>query len=90
MAIAITDSRSPAAGTLARLKAVHAQILEPLFAEHRGRVVKLMGDGLLVIDLKRELPEELKPRRIPIGTGKFVSMVPKPGSGHQHIEKSAA
>jgi molecular chaperone IbpA len=49
-----------------------------------------MGDGLLVIDLKRELPEELKPRRIPIGTGKFVSLAPKPGTGHQHIEKSAA
>jgi molecular chaperone IbpA len=49
-----------------------------------------MGDGLLVIDLKRELPEELKPRRIPIGTGKFVSMASKASTGNQHIEKSAA
>ena len=31
-----------------------------------------MGDGLLVIDLKRELPEELKPRRIPINAGIFM------------------
>ena len=32
-----------------------------------------MGQGLLVIDLKRELPEALKPRRIPIQAGVFVS-----------------
>jgi TolB-like protein/Tfp pilus assembly protein PilF len=36
------------AGTLERLTAVREQILQPLIAEHRGRVVKLMGDGLLV------------------------------------------
>jgi molecular chaperone IbpA len=29
-----------------------------------------MHDGLLVIDLKRELPEALKPRTIPIGAAK--------------------
>jgi molecular chaperone IbpA len=49
-----------------------------------------MGDGLLVIDLKRELPEELKPRRIPIGTGMFVAMGSTTGTGNQQIEKSAA
>jgi molecular chaperone IbpA len=32
-----------------------------------------MGEGLLVIDLKREIPEALKPRRIPISAGVFVS-----------------
>jgi len=36
------------AGTLRRLTELRQQILEPLIAEHRGRVVKLMGDGLLV------------------------------------------
>ena len=36
------------AGTLRRLTELRKQILEPLIAEHRGRVVKLMGDGLLV------------------------------------------
>jgi molecular chaperone IbpA len=36
-----------------------------------------MGDGLLVIDLKRELPEALKPRSIPINSGTFVSMRPR-------------
>jgi molecular chaperone IbpA len=32
-----------------------------------------MGDGLLVIELKRKLPEALKPRRIPIQPRVFVS-----------------
>ena len=35
------------AGTLARLTAVRKELIEPLLAEHRGRVVKLMGDGVL-------------------------------------------
>lgn len=35
-------------GTLQRLTALREGILEPLIANHRGRVVKLMGDGLLV------------------------------------------
>ncbi len=35
-------------GTLQRLTALREEILEPLIADHRGRVVKLMGDGLLV------------------------------------------
>ena len=35
------------AGTLARLKAHRKELVEPLIAEHRGRVVKLMGDGAL-------------------------------------------
>jgi adenylate cyclase len=35
------------AGTLARLGARRTGLIEPLLAEHRGRLVKLMGDGLL-------------------------------------------
>src|SRR5215212_7930188 len=35
------------AGTLAQLKAHRGELVEPLLAEHRGRVVKLMGDGML-------------------------------------------
>jgi adenylate cyclase len=34
-------------GTLGRLKAHRKELVEPLLAEHRGRVVKLMGDGAL-------------------------------------------
>ncbi len=36
-----------------------------------------MGEGLLVISLKRELPEALKPRTIPINTGTFVPLARK-------------
>jgi len=36
------------AGTLARLTALRRDFLEPLIAEHAGRIVKLMGDGLLL------------------------------------------
>src|SRR5262245_48266424 len=35
-------------GTLERLKAVRRELLDPKFAEHRGRLVKTTGDGLLV------------------------------------------
>jgi TolB-like protein/class 3 adenylate cyclase len=35
------------AGTLAVLKELRQTLLEPLLAEHRGRLVKLMGDGLI-------------------------------------------
>ncbi len=36
------------AGTLRRLTALRQQILEPLIAENHGRIVKLIGDGVLV------------------------------------------
>lgn len=35
-------------GTLRRLASLRAEILDPLIAKHQGRIVKLMGDGLLV------------------------------------------
>ncbi len=35
-------------GTLRRFTELRQQVLEPLIAKHHGRVVKLMGDGLLV------------------------------------------
>jgi adenylate cyclase len=36
------------AGTHARLKALRKNLIEPKIAEHRGRIVKLTGDGALV------------------------------------------
>ena len=36
------------AGTIARLKALRKDFIEPLIAEYHGRIVKLMGDGALV------------------------------------------
>ena len=34
-------------GTLVRLKSHREQVIEPAVRDHRGRIVKLMGDGLL-------------------------------------------
>jgi adenylate cyclase len=36
------------AGTLARLKALRRELIDPMVAEHRGRIVKTTGDGLLI------------------------------------------
>ncbi len=36
------------AGTLARFKDHRAGLIDPNIAEHHGRIVKVMGDGLLV------------------------------------------
>ena len=35
-------------GTLERLKALRSELFDPKFAEHRGRIVKTTGDGMLV------------------------------------------
>src|SRR5262249_18992388 len=36
-------------GTLAQLNAHHAELIEPKIREHRGRIVRTTGDGLLVL-----------------------------------------
>jgi adenylate cyclase len=36
-------------GTLAALKAMRREIVDPAIAEHRGRIVKTTGDGMLVV-----------------------------------------
>ncbi len=35
------------AGTLERLKSLRKEVVQPKIAERKGRIVKLMGDGLL-------------------------------------------
>src|SRR5262252_8580994 len=35
-------------GTLERLRALRRELLDPKIAEHKGRLVKTTGDGLLV------------------------------------------
>jgi adenylate cyclase len=35
-------------GTLERLKALRRELTDPKIAEHKGRIVKTTGDGLLV------------------------------------------
>ena len=56
-------------GTLAALKAIRRELIDPRIAEHRGRIVKTTGDGLLVefasvvdavrcaVDVQREVAE---------------------------------
>ncbi len=36
------------AGTLARLKTLRRDLIDPKIAEHKGRIVKTTGDGLLI------------------------------------------
>ena len=36
-------------GTLAQLKAHRRELVDPKVAEHRGRIVKTTGDGMLVV-----------------------------------------
>jgi adenylate cyclase len=57
-------------GTLARLKALRQTLIDPTITEHRGRIVKAMGDGLLVqfvsavdavrcaVDIQRQMAEQ--------------------------------
>ncbi|MCH7776478.1 MAG: hypothetical protein IH878_08055 [Gemmatimonadetes bacterium] len=40
--------RADEEGTIAALKALRADLIDPKIAEHHGRIVKLMGDGMLV------------------------------------------
>ncbi len=40
--------RNDEEGTIAALKSLRKNVIEPVISEHRGRVVKLMGDGFLV------------------------------------------
>ena len=40
--------RADEEGTIAALKALRADLIDPKLAEHNGRIVKLMGDGMLV------------------------------------------
>jgi len=53
-------------------------------AEHMQVAGADLRDGLLTIDLKRELPEALKPRTIPIGSGEIV------GSERRLLQNQAA
>ena len=37
------------AGTIDRLKTVRAELVDPTISQHHGRLIKLMGDGALVV-----------------------------------------
>jgi class 3 adenylate cyclase len=36
------------AGTLTAIRALHSEVFDPLITDHKGRIVKLMGDGAIV------------------------------------------
>jgi adenylate cyclase len=36
------------AGTLSAVRAIQSEVINPVITRHRGRLVKLMGDGILV------------------------------------------
>lgn len=44
-------------------------------ADHVKVVGASLADGLLTVDLRREIPEEMKPRRIEIAAGEALSKV---------------
>lgn len=48
------------AGTLERLKSLRKELVQPQITEHKGHIVKLMGDGLLA-----EFPALLRPSSAP-------------------------
>jgi len=47
------------AGTLARLKAHRREFVDRKFAEHKGRIVKTTGDGILI-----EFPSVVRSSRL--------------------------
>ncbi|MBZ9764232.1 Hsp20 family protein [Mesorhizobium sp. CA8] len=56
-------------------------------AEHMEVVGASLSNGLLIIDLKRAIPEEMKPRRIAIASGEAL---PKAETKQIEAEKLAA
>src|SRR5260370_11122987 len=78
-------------GTLAALKAIRRQLVDPKIKEHRGRVVKTTGDGALVefasvvdaercaVDVQRDMAERNSEipasRRIEFRIGFYVVVI---------------
>ena len=67
-------------GTLAQLNAHHAELIEPKIKEHRGRVIRTIGDGLLVLFVSAvealrcsvEIQRAMAERNAPIPTGRRI------------------
>ncbi|MCH9053308.1 MAG: adenylate/guanylate cyclase domain-containing protein [Proteobacteria bacterium] len=60
--------RADEEGTLGALKALRADIIDPKLAEHHGRIVKLMGDGMLA-----EFPSVVDAVRAAVETQRAVT-----------------
>jgi adenylate cyclase len=69
-------------GTLAALRAIRKEIVNPALAEHGGRVFKLMGDGLLAefpsavqaLEAAMGMQERLRERNAKETTGKTIEV----------------
>ena len=59
--------RADEEGTLAALKALRSDVIDPKIAEHHGRIVKLMGDGMLA-----EFPSVVDAVRAAVATQQAV------------------
>ena len=76
-------------GTLARLKALRREVADPKIREHRGRIVKTTGDGLLlefasVVDAVRcavEVQREIAERNADVPTDFTARPKPPPSRG---------
>ena len=60
--------RADEEGTIVALKALRADLIDPKIAEHHGRIVKLMGDGMLV-----EFPSVMDAVRCAVETQRGVA-----------------
>ena len=49
-------------GTLGRLKTLRAEVIDPKIADHKGRIVKTTGDGLLVEFAASSTPSDAPPK----------------------------
>jgi molecular chaperone IbpA len=82
------QNRLSVRGKLKETNDLRRGIVTRLRASFRSRRVEVtdatMGEGLLLIDLKRELPEALKSRSIPINAGTFVPLGRKPAGTIEH------
>jgi adenylate cyclase len=69
------------AGTLAALRGIRKDIVNPVLAEHGGRIFKLMGDGMLA-----EFPSAVQALRAAIGIQDRLRQRNAEASSGQRIE----
>jgi adenylate cyclase len=79
------------AGTLAALKTRRTEVLQPVVSKHRGRVVKLMGDGVLIEYARAvdavECAVQLQQAMQSANTGVPEEMRPAHSRGHQFVTR---
>src|SRR5262249_32651237 len=69
------------AGTLSRLKALRRDLIDPRVTEHKGRIVKTTGDGILI-----EFPSVVEAVACAVGVQREVATNNEPVPVDQRIE----